>query len=301
MTLILRMKSKINNPAAPKLIRFDPIENRLGSMFLWDAGLAKVSTTNSGTVLPNLLNDFTNAANNQFSIQNSVSDAPSTDYIRTELTAKGGVHFIVSQNSTVDRPIKDSISIRAGSTLTDKLLALLDANPNLYVSVWTKHTRHVVKTSGQSGLILFAANNLANAVGFLQQGDTKMSMPAGASTLANSVSKLNLTSKQAGIVGLPNYYQFTINGYTGTKPSTDTNQRLRIGAGSLAPYSGTSTQALNACPSYIVYRIYIEDLKLSGRTFAEVKAIDDAEFEKAFSVGGRFYNDIWSDPATILP
>ncbi|WP_171495393.1 hypothetical protein, partial [Acinetobacter soli] len=81
----------------------------------------------------------------------------------------------------------------------------------------------------------------------------------------------------------------------GTLGNTD----LLIGNGRLSPYN--QAQILNDVPSLIIYRIYIEDLNASGRTFAEVKAIDDAEFEKAFAVGGRFYGDTWSDPATILP
>ncbi len=40
---------------------------------------------------------------------------------------------------------------------------------------------------------------------------------------------------------------------------------------------------------------------LVARTFDQVRAIDEAEHTKAFGVGGRFYGDTWSDPATLLP
>lgn len=73
-------------------------------------------------------------------------------------------------------------------------------------------------------------------------------------------------------------------------------RKINIGGGTLEPYNATSGN-----PSWILYRIYIEDLSLSGRTYEQVKAIDDAEFAKAFAAGGKFFDDTWNDPATVLP
>lgn len=69
----------------------------------------------------------------------------------------------------------------------------------------------------------------------------------------------------------------------------------------MPPWSGVASQALNSSPSYVLYRVYIEDLSLSGRTYEQVKSIDDAEHAKAFGIGGRFHGDTWSNPATLLP
>jgi hypothetical protein len=37
----------------------------------------------------------------------------------------------------------------------------------------------------------------------------------------------------------------------------------------------------------------MEDLTTSGRTADEVAAIHKQDFDAAFALGGRFYNDIW--------
>ena len=53
-------------------------------------------------------------------------------------------------------------------------------------------------------------------------------------------------------------------------------------------------------PSRAVYRMYIEDLTVSGRTYAQVDAIDYAQFTKdVLTVGGRYYGDTYTDPTTL--
>ncbi len=298
------MKSKINNSDAPKLIKYDPIEHREGSLFLWDAALNPTLSLERGAVLSNLLSEFSAAAGNEFEYTTaSASTAPDPTYIKTELTAKKGIHFIVSQSATTNKSsASDAFFLQPKTAFSQAILDKLDASPNMFVSVWTEHTRYVTKSDGTAGLIVFTANNTTNLVGVLNQAETVFKgLAVDTPTVLNTSSKLNLTSKQAAIVGAPNNYQFTMNGYRGTKPSL--SQTFKIGSGIVPPYSGSisANQAINAGPSFIVYRIYIEDLKLSGRTFAEVKAIDDAEHAKAFAAGGRFYGDTWSNPATILP
>lgn len=60
-----------------------------------------------------------------------------------------------------------------------------------------------------------------------------------------------------------------------------------------------SYSARGASPSAIFYRFYLEDLTLSGRTWAEVDALDARLFASAFAPGGRYYADTFTDPATI--
>lgn len=302
MTLILRMKGKINNANAPKLTIHDPIEHRVGSLFLWDAGKGEQFALNRGANIPNLLNEY--SAGDTFEFTTPAATPPASDYARVEKTQKGGLHYMVSQASTVDRASsQDAFFIQPTTQLAQKMQdAIITNAANLYISVWTKHTRHVTKTDGQAGVIAWVANNTTNAVGYMLQANSKFDpVVAGAGKVTNSGSKLALTSKQSLIVGQANYYQFVAHGYNGTAPTV--NQRFKIGAGAMSPWSGgiVANQAINACPSYIVYRVYIEDLSLSGRTFEQVKAIDDAEHAKAFAAGGRFYGDTWSNPTTILP
>lgn len=47
-------------------------------------------------------------------------------------------------------------------------------------------------------------------------------------------------------------------------------------------------------------RAYVEDLTVSGRTYAEVDAIDHALYTKeVLTPGSRYYGDTFTDPATI--
>lgn len=53
-------------------------------------------------------------------------------------------------------------------------------------------------------------------------------------------------------------------------------------------------------PSLIFYRAYIEDLTVSGRSYAEVDAIDRALYvEHVLTAGGRYYGDTYTAPATL--
>lgn len=52
--------------------------------------------------------------------------------------------------------------------------------------------------------------------------------------------------------------------------------------------------------AFLFYRAYIEDLTVSGRSYAAVDALDYAEYTKQVTTaGGRYYADTYTDPATI--
>ncbi|MBD7153500.1 hypothetical protein HPO45_27130, partial [Klebsiella pneumoniae] len=54
-------------------------------------------------------------------------------------------------------------------------------------------------------------------------------------------------------------------------------------------------------PSFIFYRFYMEDLTVSGRSYATVDALDQALFDEAFySSTGRYRNDHFSAPNVII-
>lgn len=59
---------------------------------------------------------------------------------------------------------------------------------------------------------------------------------------------------------------------------------------------------LNNLPSIVVYRAFVEDLTVSGRSFEEAAAIDREEFvDQVLTVGGRYYGDTYESPAVVLP
>lgn len=303
MTLVLRMKSNIINANAPKLIKYDPVEHRTGSLFLWDAGLSSLSSMPAvGAALPNLLAEYTNAAGKEFTFaMGGTSQSEHDSYVKREMTTKKGLHWMVSQSRATDLLAGNTYyGVKANAALKTHLANnIMGSNPSIFISIWLNATRYVTKVNGLAALMAYVNGNTTNIAAYLQQDKTSINL--GGVGPFSTVSKLNLTHRQASIVNNPNFFQAKINGYGGTGITTSTD--LIIGSGHIPPYAGSiaANQSINASPSYILYRIYIEDLSLSGRTFDQVKAIDADEHTKAFGVGGRFYGDTWSDPAAVLP
>lgn len=302
MTLILRMKNTINNPSAPKLIRVDPVENRAGSLFLWDAGRTQLSSVPAiDASLPNLLTEYPLASDKLFTfIKGSTSQAEHDSYLKRELTAKGGIHWIASQSRATDLLSGTTFfGIKANTALKTYLAnKIMGSNPAIFISIWTNTTRYVTKTAGYAPMLAYVNGGTSNVASTLLTDKRSIEI-AGAITNKKTLSKLNLTQREPAIQNTPNYYQAVIDSYLGVGITTSND--LIIGNGQIPPWGGSTSQALNSSPSYILYRVYIEDLSLSGRTFDQVRAIDEAEHAKAFSVGGRFHGDTWSNPATLLP
>lgn len=292
MTLIIKINGKINNPNAPKLIKYDPVESQTGSLFLWDAVKNPVTNVNSGTTLPNIFEDFESAIGKNFIIQKGLSSV-NNDYAKAELTAKGALHFIVSQTYPSDIPGEAFWGVLGDSALMAHIYDQIVNNPNLYISFWIRGTRKGKDRSGKFGPMLsYVRDNNSNSVFYMTSKESKPAVSAN----STSVSKLQNVNGTVDAFLSPNVHQMNIRGYSFQPVYPDS--RFFLGSGIFGPWS--TELALNESPSFALYRIYVEDLKLSGRTFAEVKAIDDAEFEKAFAVNGRFYNDTWSDPASVL-
>jgi hypothetical protein len=61
----------------------------------------------------------------------------------------------------------------------------------------------------------------------------------------------------------------------------------------------TSANSTDGSESRIFYGFYLEDLTVSGRTYQDVDALDLQAYNIAFGTGGRYYNDTYTDPATI--
>lgn len=83
-------------------------------------------------------------------------------------------------------------------------------------------------------------------------------------------------------------------GVTPVPPVTPSEFLLGATMGRVHPSNGAV-----GLGSRIVYRVYLEDLTVSGRTPAEVDAIGDAEFLKATTGTGSFANDTYTDPVSV--
>ncbi|RQS00227.1 hypothetical protein DIE02_27720 [Burkholderia sp. Bp8991] len=97
---------------------------------------------------------------------------------------------------------------------------------------------------------------------------------------------------------LGNTFEAWNNNFQGTPPSgTSSMIAVPFGFGQVASQYGDA--ARNVDFSAILYRVFLEDLTVSGRTFAAVSALDQSLYNAAFTSGGRYNGDTYTSPSTL--
>lgn len=202
-----------------------------------------------------------------------------------ERTTKKGLHVITSQTAM------DSAGRYAAIVLPDIIRDYMFANMpgrSFYTSVWGRHTR--LATQGTDALGHFASTSTptANYANILYKG--ALWVPTSGGTF---VGQRSVPPAEA----LGNFYAAGAqSGWFGTKPGAASSSENVFWFGARGIYEGFQR---NKAASGIWYRIYVEDLTASGRTFAQADAADKALYDEAFGVGGRFASDGFTSPATI--
>lgn len=336
--LKLTIPTTFTNPALPYM-RDDSVLPKQGAMLLidpthpassWAAGVPA-----DGTYLPNLAGSQLSSLVGS-SLDADIKPKmikPAGGFTGTagllERTTKGGLHGI--------SPKAGGAIAGGGPTLafSTKIMAYILANPlhDYYMSVWMRVTRE--PTAGYNNSSIVAINggsqqtnsylfNVASNATVLTSGSYLLNprpnvVPPrlglredGASTLLGN-KYLSLATDQwwtatAGLNGsLPG---------DGTNTSVTGSQAgggLPFGSATAWPGIGTTGTIASAnfgvtgsatnkdkVDSHIVYRFYLEDLTVSGRSHATVDALSYAEYTKhVLTVGGRYYGDTFTDPATI--
>lgn len=201
-----------------------------------------------------------------------------------EVTPKKGLHVIITQTADVGT---DSNDFRVDMSTLLKNYLLDNGSNSFYASYWSKRTRVATTTVSAD---FYLERNTSNS---------KFSFESAAEIPNPTQTSLYLGHRRfpTTMNTVSNYFRsLGFKGYLGT---IDTDRNLiyfRYKIGSSSPYSSQET---NTAPSEIIYRLYIEDLTVSGRTYAQVDALDKALYDAAFASGGRFYNDTHTDPATL--
>ena len=201
---------------------------------------------------------------------------------KSERTTKGGLHGIISQSACTNSS-DQVVVIRGGTDLTSYLTAF--PAHSYYVSIWDRLTRVALTSEPAESQIPFSPSSTASYLyairsATIQGGGLGTSqVPAAPATLGNRF-------RAAGISAV------TGSGSAYTYP---------FAVGPSGPYYNTGTNSYtNKAASRVLYRWYLEDLTVSGRTYAEVLAADYALYQQAFGVGGRYYGDtLPTDPSTI--
>lgn len=302
MALITRLGEPFTGNLAaqlPKIPIFDPIESP-GSLLLLDLthpALPMDETRSPVECLayPNVLRGISGLSGPEaLYLTTSGAETATAPSVadRTEWTARGGLHVMNAQHSdasySADTAVNKGVySVLFGSDLT----AYMATHPghNYYVSVWMRETR--------------APGPNAWSVGVEYGG-----MLAGVQTDRFFFSFAKVGDAFAARF---NYRTATFDGnclftcasgtntFTGTGSDDPANYRIlsdRKGAFNASSYNPQNL------PSLILYRAYVEDLTISGRTATEVEAIDRSLYEKELlTAGGRYHGDSWTDPTILDP
>lgn len=203
-----------------------------------------------------------------------------------ERTPKGGLHGIISQ--------AQSLTGGDGATLTldTSVRSYLAANPThaYYLGAWLRVTR--LDPAPVSGTVSDVVS-------------------IGMSTSSSNFIAALMSSGGA----LPNTGQLGLDGITtalgvdlaaigANTPTGTPNANGRVTWGAPAGgYNGNSSvypTRNGHWLSFVLYRMYLEDLTVSGRTYAQVLALDNAAYAAAFASGGRYNGDTFT-AVTALP
>jgi hypothetical protein len=212
--------------------------------------------------------------------------ADSAGAMQNERSTLGGWHTIMSQtNNTV---ANQSTSVQSKTALQSYLMA--NPDHSYYFSVWDEVTR--VATANQPSQAQIG-NNTSNGMMILDA----ISSP-GAGDIPSAGQILGHFENVGTINAVGNRFRaLAWNQHSGTLVNW---VAYMMANGTYGPFASLPGSYGNKSASRVTYRVYLEDLTVSGRTYAQVEAADYALYQAAFSAGGRYYGDtVPTNPSTV--
>jgi hypothetical protein len=272
-----------------KLLLNDAILPAAGALMLIDVGHSMGGLGVAGVpadlaVIPNIAWDQAAAmvGSGNATTLGAIFDRADGTNFNLERTGKGGIHGYLSGNVAANVGLVINMPTLMQTYLFNNLTA------DFYISAWDRVTR--VGTVATAPPIFEGIQRTASStVSFLGAFDiTNSAVP-----VAGNAKRLGARVTAANNVG-NTYRSVGADGWSGTPPASAAEIRQQLALwGAMNAYSiffGGTT----APPSYILYRLYIENLTVSGRTWAEVDAIDYALWQRDFGAGGRFAGDTFT-------
>jgi hypothetical protein len=286
-----------NASALPLAYDDDLISN--GTLMLWEpthptnpfSGVPTAPAAMSGstisTPMPNIASFSAQALLGSVNVSpvfsrndGAATAAPNPDML-IERSARGGLHVITSQATQSTGRIA---SLLLPNSIRDYIFANL--GNTFYLSAWSRVTRVALANTGP---YISLQGNGANA------GVFNVGVSGNLGSISPSNSAISPSRNTLG-----NTIEQVANTWDGTPPASasDIPNLTLYGFGTTNISYGPSS-ARNKAFSAVLYRVFFEDLTVSGRSFAAVKAKDDAAYAAAFGTGGRYAGDTFTDPATL--
>ncbi|MBK8583877.1 MAG: hypothetical protein IPL86_19315 [Flavobacteriales bacterium] len=209
-----------------------------------------------------------------------------------ELTTKGGLHIAARQTGAIGAGYGYTLTLPA---LIETYL-MANTGHQYFYSLWYEITRKGVGPLTGSGFPLVSlANTSASTAHFYNHfGSQDRTTELGALRYPhNGVTSGDGAYNNALGAGYQNQGQI---GQVGT--CTDLSVELMMW-GALGSWAGTLVANPTHIPSWVLYSYCIEDLTVSGRTYAQASAADYAAYQVAMGSGGKFAGDAYTAPATL--
>lgn len=198
-----------------------------------------------------------------------------------ERSDRGGLHGIVSQTTAGMGTNPAEMGRGAYIAMPQSIMDYLSANSShsYFSSIWTNVTRVSGETNPGSGPIIDGAGGSDPSVTYLYYRKVNLARPVGGATLgrreAANPDVLGTAIRNVGSVGKTGSAALTI--------------------GSIAQWGKVAANVNGTyirMPSFIFYRFYLEDLTVSGRSYATVDSIDNQQYTThVTTTGGRYYQD----------
>lgn len=279
-------------PTQGALLLIDPTHPVLGA---WPAGVPS-----SGGTVQNLAWDQAAAA---LGSGTEESLACAVDYSgmsgskgRIERTTRGGLHGIFSQTQNVAAGDTTHLAIRLPEPIRLWLGSGAGKSHSTFVSVWGATTRVSDMNAAQWDAILELMEGNTTA------GRTLIRSNGEGYSNVNNTNHLGSSHYPAKVLPAGPFRKAIGTGAAGgVSANYNSNSVFAVGNVGLNKYSGGSTPVpLGHSGSRVLYRVYIEDLTVSGRTYAKADALDQTLFSaEVLTAGGRYYGDTYTDPSTL--
>lgn len=216
---------------------------------------------------------------------------------KIERTTKGALHTIVSQANSLASG--DGVAVGIDTSIRTYLAA--NTGHRYYMSQWDRITRINAGTlsSTQAAEAMIGSSGISgHLVGMLRAGGASVVVPAASTTTQIPTDKT--VSPDYNTAG-ERFVAFATE--TGT-PSTSATSSTAFAGPMWGAYTGTYNNAALASrntywPSFVFRRFYLEDLTVSGRSFATVSALDQALWAAAVASDGRYGSDSFTAASSV--
>ncbi len=214
-----------------------------------------------------------------------------------ERSGKGGLHGVPKQDGTAET----SYTFTLPTELINYILANL--THSYYLSVWGRTTRAATQpttTSSNQGISFFRDTTATSATGqHLSETNTLIGIAANTDSDSGGMFRSFPQTQPPRLI----------------TPDTDENPGLFSSQTTSAPPASiTPATALQARPlrwvtpkasggglAFVMYRVYLEDLTVSGRSALVLQAMDRAAYnEQVKTDGGRYFGDTFTNPSTVV-